>query len=177
MRSLLCLTSTVFIALPLSARVDTVLEGTQIQVRPDSQIQVSKWDRGRIYTGHVERDVRAADGDVAIPRGSNVELIVRQTGPDRMAIDLESVTVNGRRYALDSSGPRFHTGEYENGEGLIGAIVGAVAGVRTEGGEIFVPADSVLSFQTRAPLRVVNWHDPGYERDGHHYHRDNDWYR
>ena len=69
-----------------TARADTVPAGTQIQVRPDSEIKVSKWDRGRIYTGHVERDVRAADGDVTIPRGSNVELIVRQVGPERMAI-------------------------------------------------------------------------------------------
>lgn len=177
MRSLLCLTSTIFIAMQLTARADTVLAGTQIQVRPDSEIKVSKWDRGRIYTGYVERDVRAADGDVTIPRGSTVELIVRQVGPERMAIDLESVTVNGRRYVLDSSGPTFHTGEYESGGGLVGAIVGAVAGVRSDGDEIFVPAESVLSFQTRAPLHVVGWQDPGYERDGHHYHRDHDWYR
>jgi hypothetical protein len=164
-------------ALPIAARADTVLAGTQIQVRPDSQIEVSRWDRGRIYTGQVARDVVARDGDVAIPRGSNVELIVRQIGPERMAIDLESVTVNGRRYVLDSTGPRFHTEEYENGGGLVGAIVGAVSGVRAEGGEISVPAESILSFQTRAPLHVVDWQDPGYEREGHHYHRDNDWYR
>jgi hypothetical protein len=125
----------------------------------------------------VARDVVAADGDVAIPRGSDVELIVRQIGPERMSIDIESVTVNGRRYVLDSSGPRFNTREYENGEGLLGQIVGAISGVRAEGGEIFVPADSTLTFQTRAPLHVVDWRDPGYERDGHHYHRDNDWYR
>ena len=177
MRGLLCLASSVFIAMSITARADTVLEGTQIQVRPDSEIKVSKWDRGRIYTGHVARDVRAADGDVAIPRDSYVELIVRQVGPERMAIDLESVTVNGRRYVLDSSGPRFRTSEYENGGGLVGAIVGAIAGVHAEGGEIFVPAGSELSFQTRAPLHVVDWKDPGYERDGHHYHRDHDWYR
>src|SRR5436305_8862353 len=133
MRSLLCLTSSVFILLPIAAQADTVLAGTQIQVRPDSEIHVSKWDQGRIYTGQVARDVTAADGDLAIPRGSSVELIVRQVGPERMAIDIESVTVNGRRYVLDSSGPQFHTQEYESGGGLIGAIVGAVSGVRTEG--------------------------------------------
>jgi len=177
MRILLGLTSTVFFALPMVSRADTVLAGTQIQVRPDTEIHVSKWDRGRIYTGRVSRDIPAADGDVAIPRGSNVELIVRQLGPERMAIDIESVTVNGRRYVLDSSGPQFHTPEYENGTGLLGAIVGAVSGVQTDGGEILVPAESVLTFRTRAPLHVVEWRDPGYEREGRHYHRDNDWYR
>jgi len=177
MRTLLCLTPTIFIAMQITSRADTVLAGTQIQVRPDNQIEVSKWDKGRIYPGHVERDVVARDGDVAIPRGSTVELIVRQVGPERMALDLESVTVSGRRYVMDSSGPSFHTPEYENGGGLVGAIVGAIAGVRAEGNEVVIPANSVLTFQTRAPLRVVEWQDPGYEREGYHYHREHDWYR
>jgi len=177
MRMLLCLTSVMFMAMQITAKADTVPEGTQIQVQPDRPIDVSQWDQGRIYTGHLARDVVARDGDIAIPRGSYVELIVRQIRPGRMAIDLESITANGHRYALDSSGPRFNTGEYQNGGGLVGAIVGAVSGVRTEGGEIRVPAESILTFETRAPLHVVGWQDPGYDREGYHYHRDHDWYR
>jgi hypothetical protein len=177
MRTLLALTSTILIGLQFTAKADTVPAGTQIQVRPDSQIRVNKWDRGRIYRGHVAQDVTARDGDLAIPRGSDVELIVRQTGPNRMAIDIESLTVNGHRYVLDSSGPQFHTHDYETGGGLVGSIVGAVTGVRTEGDEIIVPAESTLTFQMRAPLHLVGWQDPGYERGGYHYHRDPDWYR
>src|SRR5260221_2105858 len=177
MRTLMWLSSLCFIGMQFSAKAETVPGGTQIQVRPNEEIRVSEWDRGRIYTGNVARDVLARDGDVAIPRGAAVELIVRQIAPGRMAIDLESITVQGRRYALDSSGgPRFNTGEYANGGGLLGAIVGAVTGARTEGGQIFVPPDGILTFETRAPLRVVDWGDPGYERDGRHYHREPDWY-
>jgi hypothetical protein len=106
-----------------------------------------------------------------------VELIVRQREGDRMAIDLESITIDGRRYVLDASGPQFHTSEYENGGGLLGAIVGSIPGVRVEGGDIEIPANTVLTFQTRAPLHVVDWQDPGYDREGRHYHRDPDWYR
>ena len=177
MRRLLWLSTSVFLAMQFAAKADTVSAGTQIQVRPDDEISVSHWDRGRIYPGHVSRDVAARDGDVAIPRGSYAELIVREVGPDRMVLDLESITVNGRRYVLDTTGPQFDTHAYANGGGVVGAIVGAISGMRTEGDQILVPPNSTLTFETRAPLHVVDWQDPGYDRDGRHYHRDPDWYR
>jgi len=177
MRTSTWLSSIILMTITFSAKADTVSAGTQIQVRPNEEIRVSEWDRGRIYLGHVARDVIARDGDVGIPRGSSVELIVRQIRPGHMAIDVESVTVGGHRYVLDSSGPQFNTSEYANGDGLLGAIVGADAGVHSDGAQVIVPAGSVLTFQTRAPLHVVNWPDPGYDREGRHYHRDPDWYR
>ena len=61
------------------------------------RIDVSRWDRGRIYPAHIARDVFPRDGDLAIPRGSSAELIVRETGPGQFTLDLESMTVNGRR--------------------------------------------------------------------------------
>src|SRR5437870_3146484 len=82
----------------LTVRADVVAPGTEIQVRADASIDVSRWERGRIYPAHVARDVRARDGDLAIPRGAQAELIVRQVGPGQFTLDLESVTVNGRRY-------------------------------------------------------------------------------
>lgn len=158
---------------------DTVLPGTDIQVRTDGPITVSKWDRGRIYYGHVARDVMARDGDVAIPRGARVEMIVRQRGEDRLALDIESINVQGRRYVVDTSGPKFNMQrqDYDHGAGLVGNIVGAITGVETQGERIQVPNESILHFQLQQPLHVVDYQDPGYDRDGNHYHRDNDWYR
>ena len=163
----------------VSAWAASVPPGTEIPVRVDQPVDVSKWDRGRIYPGHVASDVYARDGSVAIPRGSYAELIVRQTGPDQLALDLESVTVNGKRYVLDTAGPQFNANRdsYDRGAGLIGNIVGAIAGVDTRGQSIHVPAGSVLRFRLQAPLRVVDWQDPGYTERGSHYHRDGDWYR
>jgi len=177
MRKALWLIPALLAGMSLSARADTISPGTQIQVRADNPISVSKWDRGRIYRARVDRDVIARDGDVAIPAGTYAELIVRQLGPDRLALDLESVTVKGQRYVLDTSGPRFNTAEYQNGAGLVGSIIGAIAGVQAEGGQIQIPGGSVLTFNLRAPLHIVGWQDPGYDRDGNHYHRDPDWYR
>jgi hypothetical protein len=139
---------------------------------------VSKWDRGRIYTGHVDRDVYARNGQVAIPRGASAELIVRQVGPNQLALDVESVTVNGTRYAVDTSGPEYNANRaYSDGSGIVGNIVGAIAGVDTRGQTIHVPAGSVIRFQLQAPMHVVTWADPGYEDHGYHYHHEHDWYR
>lgn len=166
------------------AQAATILPGTQISVRPDQPIEVAHWDQGRIYSAHTTRDVYARDGDVAIPAGSQVELVVRKTGPDEYALDLESITANGRRYALDATGPQYHMprAEYDNGGGLVGAIQGAIAGaqgenVQTHGREIHVPPDAELRFQVQEPLHIVQWPDPGYSNNGHHYHHDQDWYR
>ena len=168
----------------IPAVADEVLPGTDIQVRPDARIDVSRWDRGRIFPAHVARDVHAQDGDVAIPRGSQAELIVRQIGPGQFALDLESITVNGRRYTMDTSGPQYNMpqADYDNGGGIIGAIAGAIAGasgdqVETRGGEIRVPEGSLITFHLQEPLHVVNWTDPGYQQGQYHYHREHDWYR
>lgn len=165
-------------------RADVIAPGTTIQVRADSPIDVSRWDRGRIYPAHVAEDVFARDGDLAIRRGANAELIVRQIGPGQFTMDLESITTKGQRYALDTSGPQYNmpASTYESGNGIVGAIVGAIAGasgeaVEPRGSEIRLPAGSLITFRLEEPLHVVGWQDPGYMRGEYHYHRDRDWYR
>jgi hypothetical protein len=172
------------LALQLPGLADTLAPGTQISVRTNSPIEVARWDRGRIYQAFVDRPVYARDGDVAIPRGAPVELIVRQIGPGQLALDIESVAVNGQRYVMDATGPQFNMNrnDYDNGSGLVGSIVGAIAGatgaqVETRGGEIHVPAQAVVTFQLQEPLHMVGWQDPGYEHNNWHYHHDHDWYR
>jgi hypothetical protein len=39
---------------------------------------------------------------VALPRGSEAELIMRNASSDSIVLDLESVVVNGHRYAISS---------------------------------------------------------------------------
>lgn len=190
MRSLFMAVPLLVAGIQFTAMADTIAPGTEIVIRTDGPIMVHDWDRGRIYTARVDRDVIARDGDVAIPRGANAELIVRQVGPNEMALDLESIMVNGRRYVMDTTGgpeartrrddDRDRDRDRDNG-GLVGAIIGAVTGeqgdARYRGGEIRIPANVPLRFQLRSPLHTVGWQDPGYNREQNHYHRDNDWYR
>src|ERR1051326_7479057 len=77
---------------------ETLPAGTQIKVRTDETIDLRDRSDGRIYSGSVAEDVIAPGGGMLIPRGAKAELIVQNTNNDDMAVDLESVTVEGRRY-------------------------------------------------------------------------------
>ena len=122
------------------ARADEIVPGTEITVRTGESINLDKWDRGRIYPATVDRDVYASDGDLMVRRGSPAELIVRQVGSHEMALDLESITVNGRRYVVNAPGEAYNThgrpgvgengrtGKFVGGGAIIGTIIGAIAG-------------------------------------------------
>src|SRR5262245_46847675 len=78
----------------------TIDAGTTIAVRTNEQIDVDRSD-GRIFSGSVDQDVHDTRGQVALPRGTYVELIVRQiTDNNEFAVDLESVSLNGRRLGV-----------------------------------------------------------------------------
>lgn len=209
MRKLLVTVPALVLGLQFCAFADVIPTGAEIEVRTDTPIELRSWERGRIYSAHVDRDIVARDGDVSIPRGAPAELIVREAGPHEMVLDLESVTVNGRRYVVDAASPEFNTrarqglgengrtGRFVGGGAILGTIIGAIAGggkgaaigaltgaaggagaqVLTRGGEIRVPAESQLTFRLQAPMHVADWREPGYDQNGNHYHRQNDWYR
>jgi hypothetical protein len=194
--------------LPLAAQVDRVPPGTQITVRNDQPIDARSYNDGRIYPATVARDVVDPDGRVVIPHGAPAELIVRRASGDELILDMESITVGGRRYALSttdqaiSGGDRAGVGEnqrtakYVGGGAVIGSIIGAIAGggrgaaigaaagagsgavaqTETRGRRVFVPAESLVTFQLDRPLHV-DVRDSGYDRDGYHYHRYDDQYR
>jgi len=146
--------------------------GTVIPVRTNNSIDVERKDN-RVYYGTVDQDVRGDNGRIAIPRGSNAELIVRVEPDNDLILDLESVVVNGQRYAVRSDPNRV---ESERDRGIVGAIEGAVNGGQVRGRAVRIPRDSVVTFRLERPLEMgVN--DRGVTRDGNHYHeydRDQD---
>src|SRR5688500_18191165 len=87
----------------LFAQADRVPAGTEIVVRTNDSIDAKHPSDSRIYTAVVDRDVTDRSGRVVIPRGSNAELIMRDSAENEIVVDLEAVEVNGQRYAVDST--------------------------------------------------------------------------
>jgi hypothetical protein len=100
-------------------------------------------------------------------------LIVRVARDNDLILDLESVTVNGQRYALKTDANRVQS---QGDNSLVGAIVGAVSGAEVRGRAVRIPRDTPLSFRLERPLDI-GVPDRGVMRDGRHYHdyydRDN----
>ena len=149
--------------------VTRIERGTTITVRPNNTIDVERFDN-RVYNGTVDQDVRGENGRLGIPRGSRVELIVRVMRDNDLILDLESVTVRGRRYAIQTQHNRV---EAQHDNSLVGSIVGAINGGQYEGRAVRIPAGTILNFRVQAPL-IVDVVDRGVDRNGNHYH---DWYR
>jgi hypothetical protein len=129
------------------ARLD---RGTVIIVRTNQSIDADR-SGDRIYTATVDRDVLSENDRIAIPRGSNVELTVRVARDNDLVLDIESVVVNGHRYAVRTEPNRV---ESEKDRSLVGSIVGAINGGQVRGREVHVPRGTELSFRLERPLEL-----------------------
>ena len=96
--------------------VSQVEPGTNLAVRTNDAINTHSRD-GRVYYGRIVDDVRGNDGQIAIPRGSDVELIVRRARDNDLILDIESITAYGQRYAIDTQAERL---ESSNRQGVGG---------------------------------------------------------
>jgi len=153
----------------------TIDAGTTIQVRTNGRISADDAD-GRVFSGAVEQDVKNKKDNIEIPKGSDVELIVRGISKDELALDLDSITINGSRYGVSDQGddrPRKQVG-------VLGVVVGVITGpgtgpsagtgpIWTQGNRINIPDESLLTIRLTQPFRsdVV---DTGYMADGVHFH-------
>ena len=115
-------------------------EGTDIKVRTDTTIPAKPATDTR-YDATISNDVMNNSGGVAIPRGSRAELVAVPTDDGKDTnLDLRSVTVDGRRYVLETRssektssapgglGANKRTGKYVGGGAAVGAILGAILG-------------------------------------------------
>ena len=167
-----------------STNSETIPAGAEVRVRTAGPIDARDTSDRRIYTGTVESDVISPDGRVVIPRGANAELTIINTGNRDMAIDMESVSVEGRRYMVDAQdytkarrdgvGANGRTGKYVGGGALLGTVIGAIAGggkgaaigalaggaagagtqVLTRGNNVHIPSETVLTFRLDRPLTI-----------------------
>jgi hypothetical protein len=179
---------------PLSAiqtKTFTLPAGALIPVRSEETIDAAVAAPGQTYAAEVTRNIADADGAVVIPRGSNAQIIIRSAsrggrikGASDLVLDLDSVSVEGRRYTLDTQdmirkgrdgvGKNRRTAEFTGGGAVIGSIIGAIAGggkgaaigaasgagagagtqIITKGGAIRIPAETILTFRLESPLQI-----------------------
>jgi hypothetical protein len=122
-----------------------IAAGTRISVRNSDRIQAGMAEAGQTFPAVVTTDVIGSDGGVAIRKGADATLIVRESkgqgklqGRSEIALDLASVTVRGRRYNVATRdiveqgtqgvGKNKRSAGFIGGGAALGAIIGAVAG-------------------------------------------------
>jgi hypothetical protein len=179
-------------AAAVTTRTFIVASGSEVPVRVEETIDSAKAVEGQTYAAEVTRDVKDEAGDCVIPRGSNAQIVIKSVekggrfhGASDLVLDLASISVDGRRYAVstvdmvekghDGVGANKRTAEFAGGGAAFGAIIGAIAGhgkgaaigagagggagalteILTKGGSIKVPVESVLTFKLDRSLRVV----------------------
>jgi hypothetical protein len=122
----------------------TLATGTQISVRTNEAIQADNATEGRTYSAVIEQDVMDSAGNLAIPRGSDAQLVVRRVNQGgtlsagSLALDLESVRVGGQTYRVSTTdiekgsdrnlGANKRTAEMVGGGAVLGTLLGAIAG-------------------------------------------------
>ena len=120
-----------------SPQAGAIAAGTTIKVRTNEAISTNT--EGQQFSGVVDQDVVGSNGKVVIPKGSNAELMVKRMANKDVVLDLDSVTVNGQRYGIQTEnavsskekqgiGANKRTGKYVGGGAAVGAIIGAIAG-------------------------------------------------
>jgi hypothetical protein len=124
---------------------------TRLRVRLNSAVSIASMNAGDSISGTLARDL-VVGGNVIAPEGTPVQarvIAAPRDNPDALDIRLDSMTVNGRRYALDSTSIHSARDNQQarnsgnNGAGQIGALVGALTG-QSQAAEL--PAGSVYDF-------------------------------
>jgi len=170
--------------------------GTELSVQTEEVIDGSTAAEGQIFAGDVTESVRDADGKVVIPAGAKAQITIKSLsqggkikGQDDLVLDLASVSIDGRQYALSTEdleqkgraglGKNKRTAEFVGGGAAIGGIVGAIfggakgaaigaaagagGGTATQAltkGNIRVEPETILTFKLDQPLKVVQRRRP-----------------
>jgi hypothetical protein len=165
-------------------RVLTAPVGTRVAVSMSQTISASKNNAGDSFSGVLAQPIETANGTVLYKRGTPVEGTVaaakgrgRFKGAGDLAVEL--VSINGQRvstneYEKSQAGKGKRTAGLVGGGAGLGAIIGGLAGggkgaligglagagagtagaAYTGNKDVVIPAESVITFQLTAPLRV-----------------------
>lgn len=118
--------------------------GTDLVVRAEETIDSASSQPGQLYRGVIAERVLDAAGNVAIPKGSHAQLLIRSdsnggtVSSPELVLDLYSVTIAGKEYRVVTSdvnenngrgvGKNRRTAEFLGGGAAIGALMGGIFG-------------------------------------------------
>jgi hypothetical protein len=164
--------------------------GTALIVRTVETIDSRNAGANQTFSAIVEQNVNNASGRVIVPERSTARLMIRHmssggaTGGAEMILDVQSITVDGRRYTVSTTdltlendtgiGKNKRTAEVIGGGAALGTIIGGIAGggkgaaigvlvgaaggagaqVLTRGRDVRVPAETVLEFRLDKPVTL-----------------------
>jgi outer membrane lipoprotein SlyB len=174
-----------------SSRSVLLPAGTEITVMNNENIDSSTASEGQAFSADVTENVKGENGRIVVPKGSEAELVLRRVGEQgkvsgnsELALDLQSVRVNGRRYTVSTTdiekkgkegiGANKRTATMVGGGAVLGTLIGAIAGggkgaaigaatgaaagagaqVLTRGKNVKVPAESKLRFKLDEPVTL-----------------------
>ena len=143
--------------------------GTALRIRTTEMIDSRTSGVAQVFSGTVDREVETVDG-VTVPRGASAQLLIRQVAGDpaaapEMVLDVESITIAGRRYETTSAAVLTEQPGGTNVGGAPGTIIGSMtssgtgfAGVLsgsgedagyvvTRGPQVRVPPQTLLEFR------------------------------
>jgi hypothetical protein len=177
---------------PAPAKIYEVPAGATIDVRMEEAIDSSKAAEDQAFAASISKDVNDSTGKVVIPRGADAQIVILSAskggaikGAADLVIDLKSVTINGKAYAVETEeiaqkgrqgiGANKRTAEFTGGGAALGAIIGGIAGggkgaavgaasgagagaltqILTKGKSIKIPVETPLSFTLEKPLRIT----------------------
>jgi hypothetical protein len=141
-------------------------EGTALLVRTNDTVNASRAFRGTVYDASIANEVLDQNGNVLIPKESPVELVVRSVsylgpggvGTSELTLRVQTITVNGVRYSVETVSGQPHAGGLEDagGPSLVGG--GESRGrVIIRGRHINVPTGTELAFRLEDPIRLKGY--------------------
>jgi len=172
---------------PSTARHGEVPAGTALVVRFIDDVDSERDSVGQTYRATVDEPV-VVDGRTVIPRNADVvaKLVSdkdagRLTGRSELTLDLQSVTIDGRRVEVvtqevtqQGESRTRQTATRTGGAAALGAVIGAIAGggkgaaigavtgaaaggavqVLTKGPKVRIPSETRLTFTLQNPLSL-----------------------
>ncbi len=165
--------------------------GTQLVILTNEAVDSKTAASNQLYSAQVNQDVIDSSNELIVPKGSPAQLMIRTvssggvTGGSQITLDIQSITVNGRRYNVTTTdlnqkgrsgiGANTRTAEMVGGGAVIGTIIGAIVGhgkgaaigaavgaaggagaqVLTKGKQVIIPAETVLKFSLNQAVTLA----------------------